>query len=181
MKTKKMNEKGFSLTELLTVVAIIGILTTVAVPGFRSFQAKARQSEAKALLGGLYTAERTFRMEWGTYFGDFRNIGFYPEGNLLYRVGFASAGITAPAGYTGPGVAAGIVAVKYDSKKYCDAAVNCAEVGYGSGAGTIRIGSVAAASTFRAEASGDIDGDSDKDIWTIDQQKTLTNAVHDLN
>ena len=37
------NDKGFSLVELMIVVAIIGVLSALAVPKFQSFQAKAKQ------------------------------------------------------------------------------------------------------------------------------------------
>ncbi len=60
---KNNKEKGFSLVELMVVVAIIGILAALALPRFKVFQAKARQSEAKTNLSSIYTLEQS-------YFGD---------------------------------------------------------------------------------------------------------------
>ena len=83
--------KGFSLVELMIVVAIIGILAAVAIPNFQRFQRKARQSEARSLLSGLYTATSAARSEWGAYVGNFMANGFAPDGQLTYRVDFAQS------------------------------------------------------------------------------------------
>jgi type IV pilus assembly protein PilA len=48
-------QKGFTLIELMIVVAIIGILAAVAIPAYQDYTAKAQSSEAFVLLDGLKT------------------------------------------------------------------------------------------------------------------------------
>ena len=86
MRVSLRSNKGFSLVELMVVVAIIGILAAVAIPNFARFSAKAKQAEAKALLSTVYAAQTSFNSEWQSYTGDFAQIGFKPAGQLHYRI-----------------------------------------------------------------------------------------------
>jgi len=91
------SNQGFSLVELMIVVAIIGLLAAVGVPQYQKFQARARQSEAKTALGALYSAQAAFFQEWNCYQSDLRNIGFGVSGvNLRYITGVRTAAVGTP-------------------------------------------------------------------------------------
>jgi len=96
------NQRGFSLTELMIVVAIIGILATIAIPNFLRYQAKAKQTEAKSNLVALHTAEIAYFAEYNGFIGDFNAIGFGVSGasqRYYYELGSANLG-TLPPGCT---------------------------------------------------------------------------------
>ena len=75
----KKLKKGFTLIELMIVVAIIGILAAIAIPNFIRFQARSKQSEVKANLKSLFTAERSYFQEKDAYSECIKKIGFSPE------------------------------------------------------------------------------------------------------
>lgn len=81
MTTKK---KGFTLIELMIVVAIIGILAAIAIPNFIKFQAKGKQSEANSQLKAIFSAQKAaFPVNQG-YWSDVGGIGFSPERGNRY-------------------------------------------------------------------------------------------------
>ena len=69
MVSRITGQKGFTLIELMIVVAIIGILAAIAIPNFLQYQMKSRQSEAKTNLQAIRTSEISFQAEKGCYIG----------------------------------------------------------------------------------------------------------------
>lgn len=89
---KFRDQKGFTLIELMIVVAIIGILAAIAIPNFLKYQAKSRQSEAKTNLGGIFVAETSYFGEQAAY-GNFAQVGYALAGSTnryTYRSGAAN-------------------------------------------------------------------------------------------
>ena len=68
VRTKKRGVSGFSLLELMVVVAILGVLAMVAVPRYNIFRARSRQAEAKTNLGVIFTLQESFRIEKEVFF-----------------------------------------------------------------------------------------------------------------
>ena len=184
----KLNNKGFSLVELMVVVAIIGILASVAVPSINKYMAKARQSEAKTNLGSLYTAEKAFAAEYTKFHTKFLAIGFAPEGRMRYNVGFTAAGNEAALvdGYTEPANVTASNAI--NSSLYCAAPgaaivapVTCGMLnGADSAAPPAPTTAGALTATAFVATSSAVLVAGTKDEWTIDNTKILTTVINGI-
>jgi type IV pilus assembly protein PilA len=115
----KRLQKGFTLIELMIVVAIIGILAAIAIPNFIRYQAQSKQGEAKTNLKAVFTGQKKRFADRDSYSTIISDIGFSPErGNrYAYMLDAACAGAglenrTLAAG-AGPGSYCGVDADAY--------------------------------------------------------------------
>ena len=57
---KKRNKKGFTLIELMIVIAIIAILAAIAIPQFQSYRTRGYNTAARADVKNAYTAAQAY-------------------------------------------------------------------------------------------------------------------------
>jgi type IV pilus assembly protein PilA len=90
---KTAKKKGFTLIELMIVVAIIGILAAIAIPNFIKFQARSKQAEPKANMKALFVAQKSYFAEKDSFSSAVVDIGFVPERGNRYAI--ANGGVAA--------------------------------------------------------------------------------------
>ncbi|MEE3326636.1 MAG: prepilin-type N-terminal cleavage/methylation domain-containing protein [Myxococcota bacterium] len=144
IKQTSKNKKGFTLIELMIVVAIIGILAAIAIPNFIRFQLKSKSSEGKVNLAAIRTAEEGYMAEFGSY------------------VAAGASPAAAPGSAKGTFTDTGAAGANFDTLGW--APEGNVYFSYGVGIGT--------ANTFTATAQADIDGDSTAQVWGYKKSTT---------
>jgi len=157
-----MKKSGFTLIELMIVVAIIAFLAVVSVPSFTRFLAKAKRAEAYMNLSSIYAAQKAYWAENGKYSSVLNGpggIGWKPEG-------YTGGGAQEKFHYT-YGFANGAEGAAYFTGKL------------GSPSSNLSLAK-ADANSFIAVAAGDIDGDGEQDILTVDENNNIKIIQDDL-
>jgi len=91
------NLKAFTLTEVLVVLVIIGILVLLALPRIMPLISKAKSTEAKLQLNYLYNLQKSYFYLNSSYTNDLNELGFEQEklstvgGTANYRIEVTSA------------------------------------------------------------------------------------------
>jgi len=166
----RIGKKGFTLIELMIVVAIIGILAAIAIPNFLKFQAKSKQSEAKTNLKAVYVAETGYFGENNAY-ANFAVVGWQPVGKtLLYGYGLDGAVPTDPA--TSGTTTDFNGTTEYSSTNGITGAQTWVVTGIGAGTATPAF----TTSSFTAGAAGQITGGGVADCWVINNGNLLSNS-----
>ena len=151
----KAMQRGFTLIELMIVIAIIGILAAIAIPNFNRFQAKSKQAESRANLKGIFTAAKARFAERDNYGSSFLDIGFAPERNNRYTYNYGTA--------------------VWNGRATTDTGTGgAAETSSGSVVSSV---TNAAPFTFVASACGNVDTDTFINGWAINQNNIIGNNL----
>lgn len=104
-------QQGFTLVELMIVVAVIGMLATIAVPTFLRMRLKVKVAEAKANLGAIRVTQHAYYAEYNRFVGNqpyvpdrtltpqarlpwvngtrFSILGYAPDGDVFFSYGLS--------------------------------------------------------------------------------------------
>jgi len=110
-------DQGFTLIEIMMVIAIIGILAAIAIPNYKSFQLKSKTAEAETMIDAIKIGQLAHQSDNNGYVacfsspgangtagvskrpwvdnGGFASIGFEPGGDVRYNYSVNAPGVAA--------------------------------------------------------------------------------------
>ncbi len=88
-------ERGFSMLELMIVVAIVALLAVIAVPAYRDQSNAARRSDGHALLTDIAARMERFYFDNTTYTQNMQELGFAAANNVPSTEGYYTASVAA--------------------------------------------------------------------------------------
>jgi prepilin-type N-terminal cleavage/methylation domain-containing protein len=151
---------GFTLVELMIVVAIIALLAMISVPQYHKYLARAKQAEVALNLASLHTALQAYQAERGHYttqLGGADGIGWKPAG---YKGGGSGESFLYTYGFNVPG---GQEGVHFFTGKL--------------GTPPEFLGATyAEEEEFVAAAAGDVMGKGTVDVWSVDETRKIENV-----
>lgn len=174
------DQKAFTLIELMITVGIIGILVSLSSTSYERYSAKARQSEAKFGLSGIYALEKSFYAEYNAYIPSLTAIGYSREGlKAYYGIGwyaspFYTGSVTGYVGLKG-GANLGRQNTPSDTNwgTVCNAVTSTPGLLPDANASPF---DVTDPQSFIVGAAGAIKANGVCDIWRITDLKYLTNT-----
>ena len=113
-RSESSRARGFTLLELMLVVAIIGVIVGIALPTFQRFKLRSRSAEAGTNIAAIRVAQRGYFSEYSEYVaasaspathggstgqgfvdtgGGFAILGWAPEGNVFFQYAVAVSGV----------------------------------------------------------------------------------------
>ncbi len=168
---KRMHDKkGFTLIELMIVVAIIGILAAIAIPNFLRYQAKSKQSEAKTNLGAIGENAESYNAENSTYVTNFTGLGWAAQGKTRYAYF-----------YGGKDTAHFLVNTDATGDKTTGTWLAASDWTTPNSGDYSGVDPGASQTYYTAAAMGNIDGDATLDEWMFNAARDLQNPINDVS
>lgn len=154
----KKSETRATLNYLSLILIPIFIFVAIAIPNFLTYGAKARQSEARVNLGGIFAAATVLKEERKTFvISNINQLDFVPIGRSRYSLWYAVNGVPT------------MIPSANLIKGPCDVTTPPL---------TVKV--AASATSFTAAAKGNMDNDATCDEWSINEKKELVHTLDDM-